>query len=85
MKEENWIKNPNMNSLHHRVDQAHGLDIALDAQSDTTNDAMNIDENLVKAEHTSERFSWQESPGTKSLKRRKKVILRRRFRFSAWQ
>jgi hypothetical protein len=48
LKEEDWIKNRDgLNSLHHRVDQAHGLDIALDAQSDATNNTMNIDENLV--------------------------------------
>ena len=29
LKEEDWIKNRNgLNSLHHRVDHAHGLDIA---------------------------------------------------------
>ena len=48
LKEDDWIKNRNgLNSLYHRVDQAHGLNIALDAQSDTTNNTMNIDEDLV--------------------------------------
>ena len=48
LTEEDWIKNRDgLNSLHHSVDQAHGLDIALDAQSDVTNNTMNIDENLV--------------------------------------
>jgi hypothetical protein len=48
LKEEDWMKNRDgLNSLHHIVDQAHGLDIAFDAQSDTTNNTMNVDENLV--------------------------------------
>ncbi len=35
LKEEYWIKNRDgLNSLHHSADQAHGLDIAFDAQSD---------------------------------------------------
>lgn len=48
LTEEDWIKNRDgLNSLHHSVDQAHGLDVAFDAQSDATNNTMNIDENLV--------------------------------------
>ncbi len=48
LKKEDGIKNRDgLNSLHHFVDQAHGLDIAFDAQSDATNNTMNIDENLV--------------------------------------
>ena len=48
LKKEDWIKNRNgLNSLQHVVDQAHGLDIAFDAQSDATNNTMSIDENLV--------------------------------------
>lgn len=48
LKEEDWIKNRNgLNSLYHRVDQAHGLNKMLDAQSDATNNTMNIEEDLV--------------------------------------
>ncbi|MHB8120388.1 MAG: hypothetical protein ACYDHX_16990 [Methanothrix sp.] len=48
LKEEDWIKNRDgLNSLHHLVDQAHGLDKVLDAQSDATNNTMNIEEDLV--------------------------------------
>ena len=48
LKEEDWIKNRNgLNSLHHLVDQAHGLNKVLDAQSDATNNTMNIEEDLV--------------------------------------
>jgi hypothetical protein len=48
LNEEYWIKNRDgLNSLHHSVDQAHGLNIAFNAQSDATNNTMNIDENLV--------------------------------------
>ena len=48
LNEEHWIKNRDgLNSLHHSVDQAHGLNIAFDAQSDATNNTMNVDENLV--------------------------------------
>ena len=48
LKEEDWIKNRNgLNSLHHMVDQAHGLNKVLDAQSDATNNTMNIEEDLI--------------------------------------
>jgi hypothetical protein len=48
LKEEDWIKNRDgLNSLHHLVDQAHGLDKVLDAQSDATNNTMNIEEYLI--------------------------------------
>ncbi|MDD1749408.1 MAG: hypothetical protein LUO89_05970 [Methanothrix sp.] len=48
LKEEDWIKNRDgLNSLHHLVDQAHGLNKVLDAQSDATNNTMNIEEDLV--------------------------------------
>lgn len=48
LKEEDGIKNRDgLNSLHHRVDQAHGLNKVLDAQSDATNNTMNIEEDLV--------------------------------------
>ncbi len=48
LKEEDWIKNRNgLNSLHHMVDQAHGLNKVLDAQSDATNNTMNLEEDLV--------------------------------------
>ena len=48
LTEEDWIKNRDgLNSLHHSVDQAHGLNIAFDAQSDAINNTMNVDENLV--------------------------------------
>jgi hypothetical protein len=48
LKEEDWIKNRNgLNLLHHRVDQAHGLNMVLDAQSDATNNTMNLEEDLV--------------------------------------
>ena len=48
LTEDDWIKNRNgLNSLHHSVDQARGLNKVLDAQSDATNNTMNVDENLV--------------------------------------
>jgi hypothetical protein len=48
LNEEDWIKNRDgLNSLQHSVDQAHGLNIAFNAQSDAINNTMNIDENLV--------------------------------------
>jgi hypothetical protein len=48
LKEEDWIKNRNgLNSLNHQVDQAHGLDKLLDAQSDGTDSSMKIDEDLI--------------------------------------
>jgi hypothetical protein len=48
LKDEDWIKNRDgLNSLHHVVDQAHGLNKVLDAQSDATNNTMNIEEDLV--------------------------------------
>jgi hypothetical protein len=49
LKEEDWIKNRDgFNSLHHLVDQAHGLDKVLDAKSDATDNTMNIEEDLVE-------------------------------------
>ncbi|MFB3763967.1 MAG: hypothetical protein ACE14P_01825 [Methanotrichaceae archaeon] len=48
LKEDDWIKNRNgLNSLHHSIDNAHGLDIALDAQSDNTYNIMSVDEDLI--------------------------------------
>jgi hypothetical protein len=48
LDEEDWIKNRDgLNSLYHRVDKAHGLKIALDAQSDTTNNTMDVEEDLI--------------------------------------
>jgi len=48
LNEEYWIKNRDgLNSLHHSVDQAHGLNIAFNAQTDAINNTMNINENLV--------------------------------------
>ena len=48
LSEEDWIKNRNgMNSLHHLVYQAHGLNMVLDAQSDAINNMMNVEEDLV--------------------------------------
>jgi hypothetical protein len=48
LKEDDWIKNRDgLNSLHHRVDQAHGLNKVLDAQSNSTNNIMNIEVDLV--------------------------------------
>ncbi len=48
LKEDDWIKNRNgLNSLHHSVSQAHGLNKVLDAQSDETNNTMNIEEDLA--------------------------------------
>jgi hypothetical protein len=37
-----------LNSLHHLVDQAHGLDKVLDNKSDATDNTMNIEEDLVE-------------------------------------
>ena len=52
LKEEDWIKNRDgLDYLHHMVDQAHGLNKVLEAQSyaqsDATNNTMNIEEDLV--------------------------------------
>jgi hypothetical protein len=48
LKEEDWIKNRDgLNSLHHLVDQAHGLNKMLEAQSDATGNTMNIEEDMV--------------------------------------
>lgn len=48
LKEEDWIKNRNgLNSLYHRVEGAHGLDKALDAESDAINNTMNVEADLV--------------------------------------
>jgi len=48
LKEEDWVKNRDgLNSLYHRVDNAYGLNIALDAQSDNINNIMNVDEDLI--------------------------------------
>ena len=52
LSEEDWIMNRNgLNSLHHLVDLAHGLNKVLDAQSNagdyTINTTMNIEEDLI--------------------------------------
>ena len=52
LSEEDWIKNrDDFNSLHHRIDRAHGLNKVLDAQSnagdDTMNTTMDIEEDLI--------------------------------------
>lgn len=53
LSEEDWIKNRDgLNSLHHLVDRAHGLNKVLDAQSnagdDTMNTTMNIEDDLIE-------------------------------------
>jgi hypothetical protein len=48
LSEETWAKDRNyFNSLNHRVEQAHGLEITLDALSDVTDTTMNVEENLI--------------------------------------
>jgi hypothetical protein len=48
LNDDTWAKNRNgFNSLNHRIQGAHGLDMALDAQSDATNTTINVDEDLV--------------------------------------
>jgi hypothetical protein len=48
LKEEDWMKNRNrMNSLHHQVDFAHGLNKRLDAQADADTNSMKIEEDMV--------------------------------------
>ncbi|MFB3765940.1 MAG: hypothetical protein ACE14P_11940 [Methanotrichaceae archaeon] len=48
LKEEEWIKNRDgLNSLYHRADNAHGLNMKIDAQSDATNTTMSVDEDLI--------------------------------------
>lgn len=48
LREEDYIKNrDSLNSLHHLVDQAHGLDKLLDAQSDAENTSMRVEEDLT--------------------------------------
>jgi hypothetical protein len=48
LNDETCVKNRDgFNSLNHRIGEAHGLDMALDAQSDATNTTINVDENLV--------------------------------------
>ncbi|VVB65054.1 Uncharacterised protein [uncultured archaeon] len=48
LNEETWAKDRDyFNSLNHRVEGAHGLEIALDALSDLTDTTINVDENLV--------------------------------------
>ena len=52
LNEEDWIKNRDaFSSLHHLVDQAHGLNKVIDAQAnagdDTMNTTMNIEEDLI--------------------------------------
>ena len=43
-----WIKNRDgLNSINHRVEEAHGLDILLNAESDTYNNSMNLEEDLI--------------------------------------
>jgi hypothetical protein len=48
LNDETLVKNRDgFNSLDHMIKDAHGLDIALDAQSDATNTTINVDENLI--------------------------------------
>ena len=48
LNEEDWIKNRNrMNSLNHRIDQAHGLNKVLHAQADADTNSMKIEEDLI--------------------------------------
>jgi hypothetical protein len=48
LKDENGFKNRNgLNSIDHLVEQAHGLKKLLDAQSDGTINAMNIEEDVI--------------------------------------
>jgi len=48
LNDETSIKNRDgFNSLNHRIEGAHGLDMALNAQSDATNTTINVDENLM--------------------------------------
>jgi hypothetical protein len=52
LSEDDWIKNRNaLNSLHHQVDRAHGLNKVLDSQAhagdETIDTIMNVDEDLV--------------------------------------
>jgi hypothetical protein len=53
LNDDTWAKNRNgFNSLNHRIEGAHGLDMTLDAmafdaKSDATNTTLNVDENLV--------------------------------------
>ncbi len=48
LNEETGVKDRNnFNSLNHRVEQAHGLEIELDALSDVTDTKINVDENLI--------------------------------------
>ncbi len=48
LSEETGVKDrDNFNSLNHRVEQAHGLEIALDALSDVAETTINVDENLI--------------------------------------
>jgi len=48
LNDETSVRNRDgFNSLNHMIEDAHGLDIALDAQSDATNTTINVDENLI--------------------------------------
>ncbi|MCK9566958.1 MAG: hypothetical protein M0Q43_13040 [Methanothrix sp.] len=52
LSEDDWIKNrDDFNSMHHRIDRAHGLNKVLEAQSnagdDTVNTAMDVEEDLI--------------------------------------
>lgn len=48
LKEEEWIKNRDgLSSLYHRADNAHGITLAVDVQSDAANTTMNVDEDLI--------------------------------------
>jgi hypothetical protein len=48
LSDETSVKNRDgSNSLSHRIEEAHGLDMALIAESDLTNTTINVDENLI--------------------------------------
>jgi hypothetical protein len=48
INDETWVKNrDSFNSLNHRIEEAHGLNMALYAQSDATNTTMNVTEDLT--------------------------------------
>ena len=57
LTEEDWIKNRDgLNSLHHSVDQAHGLDVAFDAQSDAVSFVLRL--NAVEQLSFSSKGIW---------------------------
>ena len=48
LNDDTWAKNRNgFNSLNHKIEGAHGLDMGLEAQSDATNTTIKVDESLV--------------------------------------